>query len=68
MTPTPTTSRDTLRRALDQAGISQAELARRSRVREATISEYLRAIRDIRTETLDRLMVVLAVAQRRHNR
>ena len=59
MTPTP--CRHRLAEAIKASGLSQAEVARRSGIRPATISEYLAGLRDIRTHTYDALLKAVSI-------
>ena len=52
----PTPSRNQLRAAMSDAGVSQAELARRAGVTKANLSDYLGGKSDVTTETFDRLI------------
>lgn len=50
------TTREQLAARIEAAGITPAELARRSGVHPTVISRYLRGHRDVYTGTLDKLL------------
>jgi transcriptional regulator with XRE-family HTH domain len=61
MPETPDIIREAIREARDAAGLSDAALARRAEVHYGKLNMYLRGQGELRSDTINRLLVALGV-------